>query len=191
MDKYQYKFEIEKLPTEADVKAEFGKIMFELKDFNKTSDMGALIARELMERVIKHIKLSVKTNDLFTEVNSLWISASQYGIRTFLSDAGEQKKACDCTLILGIDTQQDGFSCAVSGCKCDIEKKTDWCEILEQREIEINVLKNHFKNIEDISIKNNVFDKYASAKATLEYLGYTYHGGPHWKPPMGKNPFQP
>ncbi|HHL0959908.1 TPA: hypothetical protein ACQVH3_004682 [Serratia marcescens] len=113
MNKHQYNIGIEKLPTESDVFSEFGKIMFELKDFNKSEDMGALIVRELTERVIKHVKLSVKTNDLSTAINSDWLNKSQDEVCTLLSDTGEQKKTCDYILVGSVDTQ-DGVSCFAS-----------------------------------------------------------------------------
>jgi hypothetical protein len=33
--------------------------------------------------------------------------------------------------------------------------------------------------------------KITAAFSTLEHLGYTYHGGDLWKPPIGPNPFEP
>lgn len=34
---------------------------------------------------------------------------------------------------------------------------------------------------------NTKKEKEISAMKTLEYLGYTYHGGEYWKPPLGKS----
>lgn len=141
MNKHQCEIGIEKLPTAFDVFAEFGKIMFELKDFNKSEDMGALIVRELTERVIKHVKLSVKNKGVFTELNSLWINRAQYDVCSSLSYAGEQKKTCDCVLVGSVDTQQDGVSCMVSGCNQNSDSY--FKEILDQRQKEIEYLKNN------------------------------------------------
>ncbi|MNG72087.1 hypothetical protein D3C81_565110 [compost metagenome] len=166
MNKYQhqYKFEIEKLPTESDVVAEFEQIMLDIKKFNvSVVDVKALIALELIRRVSKHIKLSVNSNDVFNELNSLWINKAQ-SERCFslpdtnelnslwinkaqfeycfsLQDTRDKKKACDCVSVGGGKNQQDGVSCVVSGCNQNSDSY--FKEILDQRQKEIEYLKNN------------------------------------------------
>ncbi len=143
MSKYQhqYKVGIEKLPTEADVAAEFEQIMLEIKRFDNAVDMKALIICKLTERMSKHIKLSVNSNDVFNELNSLWINKAQFEHCFSLLDTGEQKKACDCVLVGSVDTQQDGVSCMVSGCNQNSDSY--FKEMLDQRQKEIEYLKNN------------------------------------------------
>lgn len=38
------------------------------------------------------------------------------------------------------------------------------------------------------SMTNDEYKVAKAAQATLQHLGYTYHGGEQWKPPLGKPP---
>ncbi len=61
---------------------------------------------------------------------------------------------------------------------------------LHTYEYEVEDLSNHC-DIGDVFKREDVERLFAESQAavrTLQFLGYTYHGGEQWKPPLGKRP---